>query len=579
MTRLGLTIFAGFALAAAALSTPALAHGDDGGDHGAPPAGSAAPAAPRIVAESSDLELVAIAKGHDLTIYLDRRATNEPVDGAKIEVMGEGIPQTVAKEIGDGTYEIEGEWLDAPGSKPLTFTVAVDGTMDLLAGVLVIPDEAEDHGGTTSVWSTLVSRPELWLLALALVVGGFVLGFAFRPARREDPAPLSEAQSAPQQASAPKALKNAAGIVLAAAFVASVLPWPAIAHEGHDHGAEAAPALPAGTAPTKLPTGEVFMPKSTQRLLEVRTQPAAPEKAQAASELVGTIIADPAHEGRVQAPMDGQIELAQGQVSFVGKEVEAGDVLAHLAPAMPVYERGTLAQVTADVEGKLRIAEQKLARLERISGDYIPQREIDDTKTEIESLRQQKRVLEPKNEERLELKAPVSGIISLATVRAGQVVSARDTLFEIVDPKRIWIEAIGIPGTDDESQISAAAALDAEGHKIPLTFIGRAPALRQQALPLLFRVDDAHASLTIGGTIKVLVQHGAPVEGFIVPDAAIVRAGNGLPQVWVKVAPERFAPRPVRVAPLDGERVVVTSGLQKADRVVIRAAELINQVR
>jgi biotin carboxyl carrier protein len=374
-------------------------------------------------------------------------------------------------------------------------------------------------------------------------------------------------------------MKNAAEMILVAFVLAAALPQPLKAHEGHDHGDEAAPALPAGTAPVKLPTGEVFLPKSSQRLLNVRTAPAAMEKTQARKELIGTIIADPAYEGRVQAPMDGQIELASGEVSYIGKAVKAGDVLALLAPAMPVYERGTLAQVTADVEGKLRIAEQKLARLTRISGDYIPQREIDDTRTEIESLREQKRVLEPKNEERLELKAPVSGIIAVSTVRAGQVVSARDTLFEIVDPKRLWIEAIGIAGTDDESEMSESTAVDAEGHRIPLTFVGRAPALRQQALPLLFRVDEPHASLGIGGTIKVLVQHGAPVEGVIVPDAAVVRATNGLPQVWVKVAPERFAPRSVRTAPLDGERVLVTSGLGKGDRVVVEAAELINQVR
>jgi multidrug efflux pump subunit AcrA (membrane-fusion protein) len=235
--------------------------------------------------------------------------------------------------------------------------------------------------------------------------------------------------------------------------------------------------------------------------------------------------------------------------------------------------------VTADVEGKLRIAEQKLQRLTRISGDYIPQREIDDTRTEIESLREQKRVLEPKSGERLQMTAPVSGIISVANVRAGQVVSARDTLFEIVDPKRLWVEAIGIPGTDDENPVSTAVAVDAEGHRIPLSFIGRAPALRHQALPLLFRVDEAHASLGIGATIKVLVQHGATVDGIIVPDAAVVRAPNGLAQVWVKVAPERFAPRAVRTKPLDGERLVVTSGLAKGDRIVVEAAELINQVR
>ena len=577
MIRLAATFLAALVLGLTAIAAIGNAH--EGHDEAPPPVATLS--VPRLAAQGSEWEIVATPKGHSLTIYLDRHKTNEPVNGAKIEVAGEGFPQTEAKEIGNGTYEIDGEWLDEPGSKALTFIVTVGGEMDLIAGTLVIPGVDADHGAAPSSWTAFFARPELWLMGIVLGLGGFFLGLAFRPKRSPPDGAAKPVATLPVPA-APSSkidtLKNAAEIVLVAVVLAAAIPQAVHAHEGHDH-ADEAPAMPAGIAPAKLPTGEVFLPKASQRLLHVRTAPATVEKAQTASELVGTIIADPAFEGRVQAPMDGQIELASGEVSYVGKPVKAGDILALLAPAMPVYERGTLAQVTADVEGKLRIAEQKLTRLTRISGDYIPQREIDDTKTEIESLRQQKRVLEPKNDERMELKAPVDGIISVATVRAGQVVTARDTLFEIVDPKRLWIEAIGIPGTDDESPVSEASAVDVEGHKIPLTFIGRAPALRQQALPLLFRVDDAHASLGIGATIKVLVQHGATVEGIIVPDAAVVRGGNGLPQVWVKVAPERFAPRPVRISPLDGERVVVTSGLEKGDRVVVEAAELINQVR
>lgn len=569
MTRLATFIFSVLAFAAAAFAGP-------GHDHGPEPTAAAAPAIPRLVAEGAELELVATAKDHTLTIYIDRIATNDPVEGAKIEVVGEGFPPTAAKEIGNGTYEIEGEWVREPGTKALTFTVTADGSADLLAGLLVIASaEAENHSATPS----LLARPELWLFAVAVGLGGFFLAFAFRPMRLP-PDRASESENAPASSkSSARFMRNAAEIVLIAVLVAAAMPRNSLAGEGHDHGEKAGAAQPAGSAPAKLPSGEVFLPKTSQRLLNVRTSPASLQKAQRSSELVGTVIADPASEGRVQAPMDGQIELAAGDVSYVGKTVAAGDVLALLAPAMPVYERGTLQQVTADVEGKLRIAEQKLARLTRISGDYIPQREIDDTKTEIESLREQKRVLEPKSAERLELKAPVSGIISVATVRAGQVVSARDTLFEIVDPKRIWIEAIGVTGKDDDGSVSSATAVDSEGHKIPLSYIGRAPALRQQALPMLFKVDEPHASLGIGGTVKVLIQHGAPAEGIIVPTAAVVRATNGLSQVWVKVAPERFAPRPVRTAPLDGERVVVTGGLAQGDRVVVEASELINQVR
>ena len=38
-------------------------------------------------------------------------------------------------------------------------------------------------------------------------------------------------------------------------------------------------------------------------------------------------------------------------------------------------------------------------------------------------------------------------------------------------------------------------------------------------------------------------------------------------------------PRTVTVEPLDGANVAVTSGLRAGDRVVVRAATLVNQVR
>ncbi len=558
-------------LAMVLMSATAHAHeGHDGHDDGV----TAQPAVtvPRIAAEGSDLELVATADGHTLTIYLDRIATNAPVAGAKIEVLGEGIAAGAAKEIGEGVYRLEGPWVDEPGSKALTFAVTAAEGADLLAGVLVIPEEAAHVEADAAIWM----RPEVWLALAAAALAGFSFAFAFRPLRLPPDAEDTHAQAHAPRSPPPA---SALPLVILAVALAVLGPRPVFAHDGHDHGDESPAPVAGAVAPVKLPSGEVFLPKATQRLLKLRTQVAVRSTAQAGKELIGTVIADPAHEGRVQAPMDGQIELAAGELSYVGKPVRAGEVLALLAPAMPVYERGTLQQVTADVEGKLRIAEQKLARLSRISGDYIPQREIDDTRTEIESLREQKRVLEPKAAERMELKAPVSGIISVANVRAGQVVSARDTLFEVVDPTRIWIEAIGIAGTDEQTPVADATAVDAEGHRIPLSYIGRAPSLRQQALPILFKVDEPHASMTIGATVKVLVLHGAAVEGVIVPVAAVVRAANGLHHVWVKVAPERFAPRPVRTLPLDGERVVVTAGLADGDRVVVQAAEIVNQVR
>jgi cobalt-zinc-cadmium efflux system membrane fusion protein len=40
-----------------------------------------------------------------------------------------------------------------------------------------------------------------------------------------------------------------------------------------------------------------------------------------------------------------------------------------------------------------------------------------------------------------------------------------------------------------------------------------------------------------------------------------------------------FDPRPVRTTPFDATRVIVAAGVSKGDRVVVRASDLVNQVR
>ena len=574
MTRLGMALLGAAAFVAAAVPfQSARAHGDHGA---APPAQTTS--LPRVEAAGFEVELVAVAEDHTLTIYLDRSDTNAPIDDATVEVSGAGIAAIKAEPKGDGVYALDADWIHEPGTYALTFTVLAGEIADLLAGRLVIPEPATEEHGATFSWADVFARPEAWIGALLIALAGFFVAFAFRPLRLPPDAPRKDEDAPVTSAPRERGARHAAGIVLLALILAATFPEVSSAHEGHDHGPPAPAAQVGGSAPVRLPTGEVYLPKPSQRLLQVRTAPAVVESVTPATQLIGTVVADPSSEGRVQAPMEGQIELAKGGVSFVGKKVEAGEVLALLSPAMPVYDRGALHQLTAEVEGKLRIAEQKLGRLKGISGDYIPQRELDDTQTEIESLLAQKRALEPRVGEKLELTAPVSGVISVANVRAGQVVSARDTLFEIVDPEKLWIEAIAVAGAD-ETSVEAATALDGEGHAIPLAYIGRAPSLRQQSLPLLFSVEDPHPSLAIGVAVKVLVQGGAPVAGMVVPGGAVVRAANGLPQVWVKIAPERFAPRPVRARPLDGDRVLITAGVETGDRVVVNGAELINQVR
>lgn len=121
-------------LLAILLCWPALAH--EGHDHGDAPA-AAAQTLPRVQSRSDVFELVAVASGHKLMIYLADFKTNAPVPEATVEVGFEGksIP---AVRRGEGVYQITADWLDVPGSKPLVFTIVTPAVSDLLDGVLEI---------------------------------------------------------------------------------------------------------------------------------------------------------------------------------------------------------------------------------------------------------------------------------------------------------------------------------------------------------------------------------------------------------------------------------------------------------
>ena len=552
--------------------------GHDHGDHGSEPV-TASTDHPRLESVGSELELVAIADGHKLTIYLDRSATNEPVSNANIDVSGDGFAPLRAKSTLPGVYEIEADWLESPGTKALIFTVTAGQTIDLLNGTLDVHGPEAKAEAKPLPLTDLLKRPDVLGAIVAMTALGFVLAFAFRPRRSREETEAADSP-ATQTNVEPLALRDAAEIILVVLLAGFLLATPALAGPGHDHGGggdDSATAQEAGDAPRKMPDGTVFVPKPTRRLLQVRTLPATEATAARTRELMGTVVPDPAAFGQVQAPMDGRIEMGERGISYPGQNVEGGETLAVLSPTIPLADLGTMQQLRAEVEGKLVIAQQKLARLTKIA-DVIAQRDIEDTKAEVNALREQKRVLAPKDVEKIPLKAPVSGIISVANVRAGQVVSARDSLFEIVDPAKLWIEGIGSDAHGD-GDIVVAEATDTEGHRIKLEYNGRSPTLRQQARPFLFRVSDSHSGLAIGARVRVIVQTDGRAKGIIVPDSAVVKGTNGLAQVWVKTSPERFRAHPVRTAQLDSARTLILAGVENGDRIVVGAAELINQIR
>ena len=250
---------------------------------------------------------------------------------------------------------------------------------------------------------------------------------------------------------------------------------------------------------------------------------------------------------------------------------------AFLEHHIEAYNKGNLQGEIAELEARIALQEAKLAHYLK-APLAVPPIKIDEAKGEIHALRQKRKELLPTLVEREEIRAPIGGVVSVSNVVAGQVVDAREVLFEIVDPARYWVEAIA-HDAGVVTNLSAAFAVTNSGETLPLEFAGLGLSLKQQAAPLTFRVAQTSSNLSIGKPVTVILQSSVELSGIVLPAASVVRAPSGLAMVWVKTEPERFEPHTVRYEALDGQRVVVTAGLKIDVRVVTDGATLLNQIR
>ena len=541
----------------AALAGP----GGPGHTHGEEAPVATGEAAPRTEAHSELFEFVGVFQdgegGHALQITLDHFATNEPIEGASVEVEVGGQPAT-AEPQPDGTYLLRAAWLDRPGPHDLIISVTAGDAADLLTASLTLPNQAP--AATIAVTDPRARLQDaLGDQRGPLTAGlGFLLGAAT----------VVLFQSRGRWRVAAGSVAVVAGLLVAGA---------ALAHEGHGD-AEAAPT--AGDGPRRLPDGTVFLPKGAQRLLAIRTVLTEEIQAGRLALAAGVVAADPNAFGRVQASQAGRVEIPAeaGGLAHVGQRVERGDVLAVIAPAIGALERGTLQVQTAELDAAVRLAEQRYRRLSSLAGS-VAAREIDDARLELEGARRRRTAAAPTLTGVEVLRAPVSGIISAANAQAGSLVEPSAVLFEVVDPTRLWVEAVTYDPAAAE-KLRAASAVTSAGTPLKLEFVGRALTLQQGATPLQFRILDAPPNLAVGAPVNVMLETDAAGErGVVLPRAAVVRGSNGAQTVWDHTTAERFVPRPVRVQPLDGARVLVLSGVTPGARIVTQGAELLGQVR
>ena len=499
--------------------------------------------------------------------------------GATIEVETPDGPR-VATAMADGGYALPAPWLSKPGRHDLVATVTAGDAVDVLTVAVTVPDPKVAAAAAPA-------KPAPAQAALARV--SEVAHDVRERLMAKDPALVAAVAVAFLLGVLVTALargrRGAPAVALVAIGITLILGTAAFAHGDEDHGepmrgAALIEARAPGSADLaqRLPDGSVFVPKPTQRLLVLRTTMTEQGSFHRSVELPGRIIPDPNASGVVQSSVGGRLAPPpSGLFPRLGTKVRRGDVLATVTPPVQAVDVSDMRQRQGELDQQVAIVERRVERYKKLATTgAVAQTQLDDAVAELNGLHDRRAALDKIRQQPETLVAPVDGVVAQAAAVAGQMAAPGAMVFQIVDPNRLWVEALSF---DALTAAQNATARLADGRTLKLAYQGTGLADRNQAIPVQFAVLGDAAGLRVGQFVTVLAGTETEQAGLALPRSAVVRTGNGQDVVYEHTTAERFEARPVRVEPLDGARLLVAEGIGPGKRVVTQGAELLDQVR
>ncbi len=308
--------------------------------------------------------------------------------------------------------------------------------------------------------------------------------------------------------------------------------------------------------------------------------------------VIGRLIARQA--GEVSARINGPLELFAVEV---GDRVEEGQVLAALTDSYLVAQRdlavGELAVADANLrtrKARLALAQQTLKRLERLKKSAafnqsryedakqevaIARAEVTQAEASIISRRADKRAADI-NLSYATITAPYSGVVTQRMTEAGAYVQTGQAILRLVADQSLEIEA-DVPfrfigGLTRGTKVRVALD-DATTHEAWVRAVvpNENPLTRTRAVRFDARFDQVEKPLANEQSVTVYVPIGAQRDVVTVHKDAVIKRPNG---AIVYVAEGEVARlQPVELGDAVGNRLIVESGLEEGQKVVVRGNE------
>lgn len=304
--------------------------------------------------------------------------------------------------------------------------------------------------------------------------------------------------------------------------------------------------------------------------------------------------------GRVTAVRTAEIRpqvggIVQRRLFEQGAEVKAGQALFQINPAPFKAEVDNAEASLKRALAALERARQQTRRLEPlVDADAVSRQLYDDALSQRNQAAadvEQARAHLARRRLDLEfatVRAPIGGRIGEELVTEGALVGSNDAapmarvqqidqVYVDVRQPASMLEAIrASAGQGGEAQ-GRVSILDGQGQPYPVSgrilFSGINVDAGTGDVVLRIRVDNRERRLLPGMFVRARVPRGAPVEGILVPQQAVVRASDGLPRVWTLDGEGRARQRVVRVGRVKAGQYLVESGLAAGELLVVEGQD------
>lgn len=245
-----------------------------------------------------------------------------------------------------------------------------------------------------------------------------------------------------------------------------------------------------------------------------------------------------------QSSIQAQVTATAAQVNAqVGQNVQKGQVLVVLNnqdnAARLAQTRANLASASAQAQQASNMVQRKQRLYDKgfISKVELEQSQLD-YKAQLETVRAQQANVEiaQKADQDGVIRSPISGVITKRQVEPGQTVAAGQTLFEIVDPTQLELQA-KLPieqqnmlkiGRDIEFTIQGST----EKLAAKLTRISPIADQASRQIEFYAKPTQAIQSLSIGGFVDGYILDARSVNGQVIP-LEVIQDIDSKPYVWI----------------------------------------------